>query len=167
MERNYIFGMGDNRDNSLDGRFWGFIPEENIVGTPMIVYWSWDPDIPLTNVIGEARIHPPRPDRNAHQVDMTGARRGTARAFSVAPVHGIGRSPRSRSGSRLCVKIFVLDAVQIPSRSMEQALHAGDFVLVNKLAVRPCDARRISRVTSDPLPHFRLPRAARRPGRAT
>ncbi len=48
--RNYIFGMGDNRDNSLDGRFWGFIPEENIVGTPMIVYWSWDPDLPLISI---------------------------------------------------------------------------------------------------------------------
>ena len=47
VKRDYIFGMGDNRDNSLDGRFWGFIPEENIVGTPMIAYWSWDPDIPI------------------------------------------------------------------------------------------------------------------------
>jgi signal peptidase I len=53
VEHNYIFGMGDNRDNSLDGRFWGFIPEENIVGTPMIVYWSWDPDVPATNVINK------------------------------------------------------------------------------------------------------------------
>ena len=53
VERNYIFGMGDNRDNSLDGRFWGFIPQDNIVGTPMIVYWSWDPDIPLADVIGK------------------------------------------------------------------------------------------------------------------
>jgi len=48
VEHDYIFGMGDNRDNSLDSRFWGFIPEENIIGTPMIVYWSWDPDIQLT-----------------------------------------------------------------------------------------------------------------------
>ncbi len=45
VERNYVFGMGDNRDNSLDSRFWGFIPVDAVVGTPMIVYWSWDPDI--------------------------------------------------------------------------------------------------------------------------
>ena len=47
VERNYVFGMGDNRDNSLDSRFWGFIPEESVVGTPLIVYWSWDPDVPI------------------------------------------------------------------------------------------------------------------------
>lgn len=47
VQSDYIFGMGDNRDNSLDSRFWGFIPKDNIIGTPMIVYWSWDPDLPL------------------------------------------------------------------------------------------------------------------------
>ncbi len=45
--RDYVFGMGDNRGNSLDSRFWGFIPERDIVGSPLIVYWSWDPNIPL------------------------------------------------------------------------------------------------------------------------
>lgn len=40
VERNYVFGMGDNRDNSLDSRFWGFIPEDDVVGTPIMVYWS-------------------------------------------------------------------------------------------------------------------------------
>ena len=50
VERNYVFGMGDNRDNSLDSRFWGFIPEESVVGTPLIVLWSWDPDTPIFNI---------------------------------------------------------------------------------------------------------------------
>jgi signal peptidase I len=36
-----IFAMGDNRTESLDGRFWGFVPRENIVGRPMFVYWSF------------------------------------------------------------------------------------------------------------------------------
>lgn len=42
VERDYVFGMGDNRDDSLDSRFWGFIPEEYVIGTPMMVYWSMD-----------------------------------------------------------------------------------------------------------------------------
>lgn len=36
------FMMGDNRDNSNDGRFWGFVPRENIIGTPLIIYMSID-----------------------------------------------------------------------------------------------------------------------------
>ena len=36
-----VFAMGDNRTQSLDGRFWGFIPRENIVGRPMFIYWSF------------------------------------------------------------------------------------------------------------------------------
>lgn len=46
------FGMGDNRDKSLDSRFWGFIPRANIVGRPLFVFWSIDvpepPDGPQT-----------------------------------------------------------------------------------------------------------------------
>ena len=37
-----VFAMGDNRDRSLDSRYWGFVPRENIIGKPLIVYWSYD-----------------------------------------------------------------------------------------------------------------------------
>lgn len=50
VEKDYVFGMGDNRDNSLDSRFWGFIPENDVVGTPLILYWSWNPEIPLWDI---------------------------------------------------------------------------------------------------------------------
>ncbi len=36
------FAMGDNRDSSLDSRYWGFVPRANIIGKPLIVYWSYD-----------------------------------------------------------------------------------------------------------------------------
>ena len=36
------FGMGDNRDVSLDSRYWGFIPQENVIGRPMFIYWSFE-----------------------------------------------------------------------------------------------------------------------------
>jgi signal peptidase I len=39
---NRYFAMGDNRDSSLDSRYWGFVPRENIIGKPLIVYWSYD-----------------------------------------------------------------------------------------------------------------------------
>ncbi len=42
VERDYCFGMGDSRYNSEESRFWGFIPYENVVGTPTLVYWSID-----------------------------------------------------------------------------------------------------------------------------
>ena len=36
------FAMGDNRDNSFDSRYWGFIPQENLIGRPMFIYWSFE-----------------------------------------------------------------------------------------------------------------------------
>jgi signal peptidase I len=42
VKRDYCFGMGDNRDFSLDSRYWGFIPYDNVLGKPLIIYWSWE-----------------------------------------------------------------------------------------------------------------------------
>ncbi|MFZ1081719.1 MAG: signal peptidase I [Candidatus Kryptoniota bacterium] len=53
VKHNYYFMMGDNRENSLDGRFWGFVPFQNIVGEAMVVYWSWDPDISFFDIFSK------------------------------------------------------------------------------------------------------------------
>ncbi len=47
----HYFVMGDNRDDSQDSRYWGFVPRENIIGRPLIIYWSvrdWDGTTPRT-----------------------------------------------------------------------------------------------------------------------
>ncbi len=50
----HYFVMGDNRDDSQDSRYWGFVPRENIIGRPLVIYWSvrdWD-HAPSASIMG-------------------------------------------------------------------------------------------------------------------
>ena len=52
------FGMGDNRSHSLDSRYWGFIPAENLIGRPLFIYWSFDTpedSVTQTSLVDRAR----------------------------------------------------------------------------------------------------------------
>lgn len=47
VQKNYYFVLGDNRDNSIDSRYWGFVPGDHLIGEALLIYWSWDPEIPV------------------------------------------------------------------------------------------------------------------------
>ena len=60
VERDYVFGMGDNRNDSQDSRYWGFIPKDDVVGTPLIVYWSWETETVLRTPEGAVYSSTPK-----------------------------------------------------------------------------------------------------------
>jgi signal peptidase I len=54
------FVLGDNRDDSDDSRYWGFVPRENIVGRPLLIYWSVrsvEDDLPVSSTPGDKLYH--------------------------------------------------------------------------------------------------------------
>jgi signal peptidase I len=56
FKQNYYFMMGDNRHNSLDSRYWGFVPEDHIVGKPAVIWFSSDTNKTFPNNIRWKRI---------------------------------------------------------------------------------------------------------------
>jgi signal peptidase I len=56
----HYFVMGDNRDDSQDSRYWGFVPRENIIGRPLLIYWSSgniNDDLPPSPTVGDRLYH--------------------------------------------------------------------------------------------------------------
>jgi signal peptidase I len=60
VPEDHYFVLGDNRDDSQDSRYWGFVPRQNIIGRPLLIYWSaasLSNDLPASPKVGDRLYH--------------------------------------------------------------------------------------------------------------
>lgn len=55
IQQDYYYMMGDNRHNSEDSRYWGFVPADHIVGKPVFIWMSMDPNVPMGKLFDKIR----------------------------------------------------------------------------------------------------------------
>ena len=83
------FAMGDNRDNSLDSRYWGFVPRDNIIGKPLIIYWSYRAS---TEELAGASVG----SLVSHFVDLAQHFFSRTRGIELCTSSGVSRFPAGR-----------------------------------------------------------------------
>lgn len=108
FRQDYFFAMGDNRDNSQDSRFWGFVPMDHIVGKAVMTYFSWDQESwsprfgRILNPIEDDGVFRKRTVMDEQPSDSTVAQVATPRnrraARPVRPQETASRNHTSRSG---------------------------------------------------------------------
>ena len=146
---NYYFAMGDNRDSSLDSRYWGFVPRENIIGKPLIIYWSYDAPTD--------RVERFRRSASTHVFDLAKnffPKTRWRRTFMLIHGYPIKRTMKNFVDStrdfinewtlNILILLFgtttLVQAFIVPTPSMDTTVLVGDHLLVDKLSYAPPDS---------------------------